>query len=1400
MTPPLTHSWRRYWVERGQIPPGDGLGFLLDPGDDPLRLEASSLKMTAQLDSGYPCLVLLGEAGLGKTFELQTHLRRAGDLFLNLGEVSDAWTLNHRLFDTAEFRNWLQGNGELTVLLDSMDESPLALKELSGMLRHHLERAPRERLRLRVACRPHVWPEDLDRTLGDWWGPGYGRFEILPLTRRDVAGSAQAAGLDPDTFLEAVVSRDLVSLAARPVTLEFLLRQARDQEMPGSIHEVYSRGLERLVSWDPASGRTQGDLKPAEVLALARRVAAMTLLCGRPLVSVRPPTYEEPAVLSVLEGDISSGVEPAGGDSLPVNARNLKEVLGTGLFTAVGNHLGWSHRTFAEFLSAEYLRVHQFSDAQVRSLLFHRDDRTGSEGTIPTQLHGVATWLARDSRDLVQRIVRTAPEILVNSTLGEQPEEVRAEVVEGVLRGMEEGRLSSWDRRMRVDYRWMDHPRLGEQLRVWFLDRSRGDRSRQVALEIARACRCSSVAPRLAEIALDGGESMPVRSTAAWALASLEDLPSRLRLRPLVDGDSEDHDDDLKGAALQALWPELLSSEDLFAVLRPPRQDRLFGLYANFLSTLPEALGSEHLGAALEWVRRQEEGHRLPYWLQKLVDGILDLAWESLECPGVLEAFVGTALNRLSRYEPVVASPVRERPEFRSRARLVLSALVPRLSGARPGEALALMDLVAREDFDWLVDQALLTAELDLRLAWQQLASLALRYGELPNLNSLSRGMQLQDELPELYQYVGPWVEAIPLDSEKAAELRTAHRRQLERSAAEAERAERSRAAILSRLEEAESGNLAGWWLLNLEFATSLRDTLDEHEPDLTALETWRTLSPNLEQRCLDVAQIYLAQADPATSTWLGKSVLNRPAAAGARALVVLYRLRPDALACLDDGTWARWTPILLAFPGPFGCKGEEALRALLPLAWDRAPQTFSETLGLVLEREKRGETGHLFILERLTLALSSRPDLQDYLLRMAASDSSLLPTSFQDLIEPPMEHGNDRAFDLARSAFVGEGEWSRPVRAMAGSLLLRHRPRAYWEDIWRVLRGDPQFGKEVLLCLGNRWDIREPLPLTLELEEHRLADLYELLCELFPPAPHEDLASGVVLPEHHIAELRNGIPGHLSRRGTSEAVEALTRLFEGIPNQRWLAYQVAAAEAVRVERAYEPPTPQALVRMARARAVRLVRTADELMELVLETLEELQEELRRSRFLRESLWNPDHPKEEAQLRDLVWKQLDDRLVRRGVVANREVLVDPSSETDIFVTAVRPGEKPGPYHLVRVIVEVKGDWNDKVTTAMRDQLLEQYMIEANCSHGIYLVGWFGARGGATRRQRVQRRTLEQFREFLEGQARNLSGARHLRAVILDTSRPVRTPAKKARMGAVNTDPSKAGPSKRKRTS
>lgn len=135
------YNWKRLWYPQdADLRLADG-GMLDEPGyGGPEPSPTSKLRTLEQLNE--PCLILLGEPGLGKSQALQdlegvlpTDLATGVEvLHADLKGLSDVNNVHSKLFSSDTFKYWYSGNHRLFMLIDSLDETLLRLERLDHVL------------------------------------------------------------------------------------------------------------------------------------------------------------------------------------------------------------------------------------------------------------------------------------------------------------------------------------------------------------------------------------------------------------------------------------------------------------------------------------------------------------------------------------------------------------------------------------------------------------------------------------------------------------------------------------------------------------------------------------------------------------------------------------------------------------------------------------------------------------------------------------------------------------------------------------------------------------------------------------------------------------------------------------------------------------------------------------------------------------------------------------------------------------------------------------------------------------------------------------------------------------------------------------------------------------------
>jgi hypothetical protein len=380
-----------------------------------------------------------------------------------------------------------------------------------------------------------------------------------------------------------------------------------------------------------------GQLNGRQRYRLASRVAAVTMLANRYSVWTDPETAQRPDE-DVPLAALATGTETGDFQPFDVTENNLREVLDTGLFSSRGPaRMGWAHQSYAEFLAADYLATKQASAENILKILCHP-----SGGLIP-QLWTVAAWVASRSQAVRAGLIAQEPFALLRGDLLSWTQDDLAALTDALLLAFHEQRAHDFGLGITFDYRKLAHPGLAEQLRPYIVDPAKHVIARRAALMIARACRVPGLQTELLSVALDPAGNPSIREHAVSALGDCADDDAKKQLLPLVRKEcGPDPHQQIKGQALRILWPNHLTSAELFQSITPPVEG-FVGAYVMFVTRdLPLSLSGRDLLPALHWATEfgRTTTHAGEFHAKELADAILIKAWQYTDDPNILNAFI----------------------------------------------------------------------------------------------------------------------------------------------------------------------------------------------------------------------------------------------------------------------------------------------------------------------------------------------------------------------------------------------------------------------------------------------------------------------------------------------------------------------------------------------------------------------------------------------------------------------------------------------------------------------------------------------------------------------------------------------------------------------------------------
>lgn len=1391
-------------------------GFLSDPTSQFLSSNHAR-PLTLDELAAYRGLILLGEPGMGKSTTLKMDEARlsAQDsqlhaaLKVDLRAFSSEAALCRRTFETAEFRSWASGSTQMVLYLDSLDEALLRIDSIASFLADELPRYPVERLSIRIACRTAVWPgQTLEPALKRIWGEGaVAAFELAPLRRRDVIAASELQQIDPDEFLRAVFGADAVLFAIKPLTLNMLFNiYKREGRLPRSITELYNLGCLTLAEEANPSRRDssrRGSLSARQRLRVAGRIAATTVLSnryaiwtGREADNVPP----EDILVSALAGDRETGEF----SPVDVTEEHIREVLDTGLFTARGpQRMGWAHQGYAEFLAAQYLLDKGVTSPNVLKVVLHP-----SGGLVP-QLATVAARASSLSLPIRRALMHIEPLTLLRSDLSLwEPRDIAA-LTDAFLLALEEKRASDYPVNIANLYSRLTHPGLAGQLRKYILDSSKSIMTRRAAIMIAEACALTELQPELLQLALSTSEEISLRARAVAALRRCGDEtavagPLRELMKSVSASDSQD---EVRGYVLQLLWPRHLSASELFSSLHRPNEG-FTGSYVMFAHyILPDSIAPSDLPVALKWASSYVAGagHEGNFHLNFLADAIFVRAWPHMGEPAVLSALVSYVRTCLAELGDLFRGTDRRLCEAfldgirtqRDHARRFLLALAREEVDGAEVYNLRRFSLLLPEDLQWLLALAPGGSTPNPTLNEESLCNLVDRLWDLEKVSDFEIFADAASRWPLLYKRYQLVLEGVPIYSEVAQQDKERYElvqsfRLKEPEPLSPTPAER----VALQLDRSESGVWrAFWWLIQeLTLTPTSRYYTSDFNCVITTMPGWFAADAHTRERIIRAAERYLAIGKTSVFQWIGTTRCRLNDIAAFRALVLLYQQDPIAYARIPAELWRRWAPAIAAMPviASNGESGEVQERVLADVL-EKAPVEFVKTIRTIIHRERTtaGEGTnqvpglpfhHLHDLKPCW----RNEDLCRGVLEELKSKNNT-PEQFGVLAEFLLRAKFERALEYVLTRLRGGGFQSQEMLLAAANALASNVLSEAWPLLWPLIRDDQEFARGFFLQYARRHSFSSTA--FDELAAQQMAEVYVRLEEVFPGKDDPIRNAGEVHcvgPLEQVAHLRDQLPRQIAGRGTPEAVGALRWIGAQLPEVSWLPFVLRDAEQLARIRTWIPLSPNDIRNLVANVEAQLVQSPEDLVDVLIDSLHRYEHELHGEQPTVRALWDRQssgdefRPVEEDELSNHVKRFLQDDLVGRGIIANREVEVGRvpgapvGKRTDIRIDAMRRGPDGKSFDAITAVIETKGCWNRGLFSSLEAQLYHDYMERIGAPVGIYLVGWFDKRKWDVtdhRRGSTPDITRNEAQKRLGEQASSIPAGSCIRAVVLDCHAP-----------------------------
>jgi hypothetical protein len=1284
-----------------------------------------------------PCSLVVAPPWIGKSFTA----RRISS-FLRTSLSQESW---HHFTDLEArlagepllpgwWNAWQASDDQATWIIDALDEGQRREAGFCLALVRHLESlsgSERKRLRLILFARESDLRDiakTFEQDLLNAFREGYSYAELLPLDLVNARDLVLANGFSEaqwEQVLRTIERNDLRAVAAYPAALLFLARHTRVGDL--SERYVWAGVLKELLEEHAGSRAHRFESELDSRFAAAERLAAVMTLAGEDelasssdsdhltLVDIFP--FPEPTYLR-------GGRGPA------------RECLRSGMFRSTANGHRFLHKNVRDWMAA--FGLSRLPLPSLRPALQAEAAPPAVSASIRPEFSDLAQLLVKlheipEVRDWIRQSLAPIPSDLFPRDLGQ----VRA-VLDRLEQLAARGGRASWiDNPVSINHLAVSG--LENELAARLRDTGKTADARKEILKLGTALGMEQVLAAAAEIILDTSDDEGLRSWCASALSrpgpisllgSLESFVDRAR--PVTRIEKQIVSSLLSGFVESGLWtvarafrsiPRGAASDliDSTRVLPHTLADHMTFEDADEIVTSLNADEITSLNSAADECARQKELRSIPRW-EVYAIAVSKIATTAASDPGrirFLIPFTVTLGDHAAHRQSDLATDLRAAFRNSRKARRALFEATVRArqedSVTRSQASRWIFGLLLPEDLAWLEAGLPALAEGE-RGVW----SVALRLSRATDDQPTRKRVELlvDDYCPGL-------VAGYEEDVARQAEWEHEDREKKTSERAKQVEIERINRELLSALELSDKERLSRLSWVNFS---------DDAFRPKNLVGSWSDLDPVMQDQVLDKCAAALDSVQP-TQVPEGASY---PISLQweAQAFVALLDLK-EATFRLTRSRIERWLPAVLK---AFHRKKNEVLNKCLEVSSERTEKVLLDAIGA----EIRDKNAYSVLLQDLPPSLWTEK-VTHWVAEGIRGDQPREARA--SLLELLAARKPEAGIPIARAVLadlswqsilalspenLGIGEPDN-LAIVALNVLLALAPE---EAIAHVEEGFAKAGERLLVRLRSLTSATHLQARWWDWPPDRIVRLSRLLFEAYPPHEDPPVTSGIVRLEDELRNLRWRLLDQLLKSNGSSVERAIDEAKKLDPTARqWIEGAQASAEAdsllARSISLSETgiSIPKA-VRLLDEEYFRLIRTADDLLEVVVEELANLERDVDSDfalLYLPTAVGATDTHLPEEALQAYILRRLADRLP--GKVLDRETLVKRKRRTDIRILAPVLDRRERP---AEVVIEVK--WSDNssarhgVSTGLTGQLGKNYLLKEGLTSGVYLVGWTGRLG------------------------------------------------------------------------
>lgn len=615
----------------------------------------------------YNYLVILGEAGTGKTKEFENRARILAEdneyaFFCTIESLATETNFRNILRNSEEqelFDNWLNSNAQGYFFLDSVDEAKLREKSFENAL-HHLSISLTTKNVLRskiiISCRVSDWKFRFDKETFEKIIPSektesvnnkndqtlsqidennlnlkstsqtdqlkVNVFSISPLEKNQVKILAEFYGVKKyNDFISAIEEDDYWHLCERPQDVEWLSNYWQNNNKLGRYSELIEYNIDKKI--EDVNKPKSGEVTKEKLRIGVEILAAAITLSKKSFISL-PDEYRHKTSLpdSINPEEVLFDWKP----------NDIENLLRRGIFDeATFGRVKFHHRVVIEYLVALWIKrliEKKCPQHQINNFLF--GTAFGFEA-IKHSMKPTIAWLSLFSDDIKQKVVKYYPEILISfGDPASLNKEIKKRILINFCKKYEKSQRIGIEFE-RISLKRFVSPSLEETVLFLLQKYSQVRHIKLLLIRLCREGRYKKTAPKLFEILKDKKEDASIRGVALNAIVGIGDILAISDIKEYILNNAESLPYNLAGECIEICYPQYFSINELITFIKKSEPN-----WNESWRSVPQVLYDicEH-----NWFNISDEK------LEELLEGLVGLINERLSSTDKSEQFRTININ-----------------------------------------------------------------------------------------------------------------------------------------------------------------------------------------------------------------------------------------------------------------------------------------------------------------------------------------------------------------------------------------------------------------------------------------------------------------------------------------------------------------------------------------------------------------------------------------------------------------------------------------------------------------------------------------------------------------------------------------------------------------------------------